>query len=67
MVNMLRAKDWSATALGPPSTWPESLHLQLNVCFDSPFAIAVWWGPDLIQFYNDGYRPILGATKHPAA
>jgi signal transduction histidine kinase/BarA-like signal transduction histidine kinase len=67
MVNMLRAKDWSATSLGPPSTWPESLHLQLNVCFDSPFAIAVWWGPELIQFYNDGYRPILGATKHPAA
>ena len=67
MVNMLRAKDWDATPLGPPSTWPESLHLQLNVCFDSPFAIAVWWGPALIQFYNDGYRPILGATKHPAA
>ena len=67
MVNMLRARDWAATPLGPPSTWPESLHLQLNVCFDSPFAIAVWWGPDLIQFYNNGYRPILGATKHPAA
>jgi len=67
MVNLLRAKDWSATTLGPPSTWPESLRLQLNVCFDSPFAIAVWWGPELIQFYNDGYRPILGATKHPAA
>jgi signal transduction histidine kinase/ActR/RegA family two-component response regulator len=67
MVNMLRAKDWSATSIGPPATWPEALRLQLNVCFDTPFAIAVWWGPELIQFYNDGYRPILGATKHPAA
>ena len=67
MVNQLRAKDWAATSLGPPSTWPDSLHLQLNVCFDSPFAIAVWWGPELIQFYNDGYRPILGASKHPQA
>jgi signal transduction histidine kinase/CheY-like chemotaxis protein len=67
MVNMLRAMDWAATPLGAPAAWPESLHLQLNVCFDSPFAIAVWWGPALIQFYNDGYRPILGATKHPAA
>ena len=67
MVNLLRAKDWAATALGAPSTWPECLRLSLNVCFDSPFAIAVWWGPDLIQFYNDGYRPILGATKHPDA
>ena len=67
MVNLLRAKDWSATSLGLPSTWPESLRLTLNVCFDSPFAIAVWWGPELIQFYNDGYRPILGGTKHPDA
>ena len=25
------------------------------------------WGPTFVQFYNDGYRPILGSTKHPAA
>lgn len=25
------------------------------------------WGEEFIQFYNDGYRPILGSTKHPAA
>lgn len=67
MVNSLRNKDWAATSLGPPSTWAECLRLSLNVCFDTPFAIAIWWGPDLIQFYNDGYRPILGATKHPEA
>lgn len=67
MVAMLRNTDWSSTPLGPPSTWPEALRLQLNICFESAFPIAVWWGPDLIQFYNDGYRPILGATKHPQA
>ncbi|MDQ2819541.1 MAG: ATP-binding protein [Pseudomonadota bacterium] len=67
MVTRLRTTDWSATSLGAPSTWPESLRLSLNVCFDSPFAIAVWWGPELIQFYNDGYRPILGTSKHPEA
>ena len=27
----------------------------------------LWWGPDLIQFYNDGYRPSLRADKHPSA
>lgn len=64
---MLRSKDWSTTSLGHPSTWPETLRLQLNICFESAFPIAVWWGPELIQFYNDGYRPILGATKHPQA
>jgi signal transduction histidine kinase len=67
MVAMLRNTDWSLTPLGPPATWPEALRLQLNVCFESAFPIAVWWGPELIQFYNDGYRPILGATKHPHA
>jgi signal transduction histidine kinase len=67
MVTLLRNTDWSLTPLGPPATWPEVLRLQLNICFESAFPIAVWWGPDLIQFYNDGYRPILGATKHPDA
>ncbi|OGX82081.1 hypothetical protein BEN49_02695 [Hymenobacter coccineus] len=28
----------------------------------------LWWGADLVQFYNDAYRPSLGhAGKHPAA
>ncbi len=67
MVAMLRSRDWSRTSLGHPSAWPETLRLQLNICFESAFPIAIWWGPDLIQFYNDGYRPILGATKHPQA
>src|SRR5205823_12409591 len=66
-VALLRSRDWSSTSLGDPSTWPETLRLQLNICFESAFPIAVWWGPELIQFYNDGYRPILGATKHPRA
>ncbi len=67
MVALLRSTDWSQSSLGTPDTWPENLRLQLNVCFDSQFPIAVWWGPELLQFYNDAYRPILGATKHPAA
>ena len=27
----------------------------------------LWWGRDLIQFYNDGYRPSLGDDRHPSA
>jgi signal transduction histidine kinase/ActR/RegA family two-component response regulator len=67
MINRFRSHDWSATSLGDPSSWPENLRTVLAVCFDSHFPIAVWWGPDLIQFYNDAYRPILGLTKHPGA
>jgi signal transduction histidine kinase/ActR/RegA family two-component response regulator len=67
MAKRFRSHDWLATSLGPREFWPESLRLILDVCFSSQFPIAVWWGPNLIQFYNDGYRPILGATKHPQA
>jgi signal transduction histidine kinase len=27
----------------------------------------LWWGPELIQFYNDAYLPSFGRGKHPAA
>ena len=27
----------------------------------------LWWGDDLIQFYNDAYRPSIGGDKHPKA
>jgi len=66
-VTLLRQTDWSRTGLGDPSTWPDALRLQVNVCFESQFPIAIWWGPDLIQLYNDFYRPILGSSKHPAS
>ena len=27
----------------------------------------LWWGDDLIQFYNDAYRPSIREDKHPHA
>ena len=64
---LLRALDWSKTAVGPVETWPQSLRTVLSILLTSPHPILVWWGKELVQFYNDGYRPILGATKHPKA
>lgn len=29
--------------------------------------IFLWWGRELVQFYNDAYRPLLGTTNHPRA
>jgi PAS domain S-box-containing protein len=62
----VRAFDWSATPLGPIDRWPQSLRTAVNICLDSRFPMFVWWGPDLINVYNDAYVPILG-TRHPAA
>jgi PAS domain S-box-containing protein len=63
MAARLRAYDWNGSELGPCASWPHSLILALNICLDSHFPIAVWWGPRLIQFYNDAYQPILGDEK----
>ncbi|MEV4782022.1 response regulator [Burkholderia sp. LMU1-1-1.1] len=64
MGQLIRSMDWSATALGPLSGWPQSLRTSVSLCLSSTFPILVAWGPDDIQIYNDAYRPICGA-KHP--
>jgi signal transduction histidine kinase/DNA-binding response OmpR family regulator len=64
---LMRALDWSRTAVGPVETWPQSLRTVLSILLTSPHPIFVWWGKDFVNFYNDAYRPILGATKHPQA
>jgi signal transduction histidine kinase len=64
---LMRAHDWAASPLGPVDRWPQSLRTVLNILLDSRYPMYVAWGPDFTQFYNDGYRPILGSTKHPAA
>ncbi len=65
-----RALDWSATAIGSPGTWPQSLRTIVSVVLTSRFPMLLWWGPDMIQIYNDAYRPAFGLGeegKHPAA
>ncbi|WP_426197274.1 ATP-binding protein [Massilia sp. DWR3-1-1] len=64
MGTLIRAIDWSATALGPPQGWPQSLRTSVSLCLSSTFPILVAWGPDDIQIYNDAYRPICGGL-HP--
>jgi len=64
---LMRSIDWAKTPAGPIETWPQSLRTVLGILLASDHPIFVWWGSDLVQFYNDGYRPILGSTKHPAA
>ena len=67
MGKLIRAKDWSKTPLGDPKDWPQSLCTMVAVMLDNPFGMYIAWGADYTQIYNDGYRPILGATKHPDA
>lgn len=66
MGNLIRTKDWSKTPVGPIDSWPQSLRTTLSIILNSKFPMFLWWGPELICFYNDAYRPSLGENgKHP--
>src|SRR6188474_2391119 len=67
MGQVIQDLDWASTPLGPIEVWPEGLRLAVLVCLSSRFPMLVAWGPELIKIYNDGYRPMLGTQKHPAA
>jgi len=66
MAARVRDFDWASTALGPVEKWPQSLRIAAGICLRSRFPMFVWWGPELINIYNDSYVPMLG-TRHPAA
>ncbi len=64
---LIRALDWSKSPLGGIREWPRSLISLIGVMLHSRHPMFLWWGPELIQFYNDAYLPSFGAGKHPAA
>jgi signal transduction histidine kinase len=67
MADLTRAFDWSHTPVGPVDQWPEALLITVNTMLNSRHPMFLWWGPDLIQFYNDAYRPCIREDKHPSA
>ncbi len=64
---LMRARDWSTSPLGQLETWPQSLKTVIRLALSSQHPMFIWWGPRLIQFYNDAYRQAMGPEKHPAA
>ena len=68
MGELTRSYNWSKTVLGDPSTWSQSLLTTVGIILKAKFPMFLWWGNELIQFYNDAYRPSLGNEgKHPKA
>ena len=64
---LMRAHDWDASVLGAPDTWPQSLRVTIRLMLNSQHPMFIWWGPELIQFYNDAYRQTMGPAMHPKA
>ena len=67
MAELTRAFDWASTPVGPIDRWPDALLTTVNTLLSSRHPMFLWWGSQLIQFYNDAYRPSIGLDKHPAA
>jgi PAS domain S-box-containing protein len=57
---LIRARDWSATPLGPIEGWPSCLRTALELVLASPFPMVLAWGAELTSLHNDAYRPLLG-------
>ena len=67
MARMIRSHDWSATTLGPPGDWPQALRTCVRLMLNTRHPIFMFWGPDALCLYNDGYRAILGRERHAMA
>ncbi len=65
MARRLREFDWPGHPLGAPEDWPASLRAALDICLNSAFPTAIYWGSDLRLLYNDAWAHIPG-PRHPA-
>lgn len=68
MGRLIRCHDWSRSAIGSPTKWHSNLQSIVGILLHSRFPMFLFWGDELLCFYNDAYRPSLGNDgKHPSA
>jgi len=67
MGELIRAHDWATSSLGPPEYWPQPLRTAIRVLLNTGHPMYVWWGPELLCFYNDAYRRSIGPERHPSS
>jgi PAS domain S-box-containing protein len=61
---LIAARDWSATPLGPIDGWPQSLRTATAILLRSPVPMVMLWGPEGVMLYNDAYSVFAGG-RHP--
>src|SRR5581483_8279860 len=66
LAGLMRRFDWAGTSIGSPDGWPESLKTAVRIILASRQPFWIGWGEELIYFYNDPYKSIIGG-KHPSA
>lgn len=66
MGDLIRQFNWAGSPVGPVETWPQNLRTCIRIMLASRQPIWIGWGKELIKFYNDPYKSIVGG-KHPWA
>ena len=57
-------RDWSASPLGEPQTWPTTLKTTVSLALASHFPKCIVWGSDMISLPNSAFVPIFGKKPH---
>lgn len=63
MMERTRSHNWEATPLGAIANWPDALVVLVNMLLANQNPSMLFWGDDLIQFFNDAAIPIIGPDK----
>jgi PAS domain S-box-containing protein len=61
----MRALDWSATPLGAPEAWPQSLRTAVRLLLTTGHPMVLFWGEAGTCLYNDAFRQSIGPERHP--
>jgi PAS domain S-box-containing protein len=61
---LILAKKWAETPLGPIEGWPQSLMTATAILLRSPVPIVMLWGDEGVMLYNDAYSKFAGG-RHP--
>ena len=67
MAALMRSVDWPATALGAVESWPVSLCTAVRILLGSRQGMWLVWGPQQVFLYNDAWRTMTSAQRHPGA
>jgi PAS domain S-box-containing protein len=64
---LIRAHDWSGSALGPPARWPPALRTAVRLMLTTGHPMCIWWGADLACLHNDAYRESVAPERRAGA
>ena len=63
MGEKIRNFPWAQTVLGDAVHWPQSLKIMVSLLLNTRHPAQVWWGPKLVQIYNNAFELLIGPER----